>query len=131
MKFIKPLAGRITSKYGNRLHPVTKVPDRFHNGVDIAAVVGAKVVSPADGKILQTYDQEFGGLTMIILHDNGYESRMCHLNKFLKKAGDIVKQGDEVAHSGNTGRSSGPHLHYGMRDKNKNYVDPQTLITFG
>lgn len=128
MDFIKPLSGRISSKYGNRVHPVTKELGRFHNGIDIAAPIGAKIVSPANGKVVGSYTTEFGGVTLVIEHDNGFESRMCHLKSVLVKMDEVVKQGQEVAISGNTGRSSGPHLHYGMRNEKKEYVNPEDYL---
>jgi len=127
-EMIWPAPGRISSPYGNRKHPVTGVKGRFHNGIDIACAEGTPVVSPADGKVTSTYDNQFGGLTMIILHDNGLESRMCHLNKYLASPGDRVGQGEAVAESGNTGRSTGAHLHYGIKDAGKNYVDPEDYL---
>jgi murein DD-endopeptidase MepM/ murein hydrolase activator NlpD len=130
MEMIIPTPGRITSKYGKRIHPVTKVADRFHNGIDIAGPIGQKIVSPANGKVIQTYNHEFGGITLIILHDNGFESRMCHLNKVLVATGERVTQGQTIAEVGNTGRSTGPHLHYGIRNAKKEYVDPETVINF-
>lgn len=130
MNFIKPISGRVTSKYGNRVHPVTKQADRFHNGIDIGAPIGAKIVSPADGKVTGVYETAFGGHTLIIEHDNGFESRMCHLNEILVLVGEKVKQGQHVAFSGNTGRSSGPHLHYGMRNEKKEYVNPEDYIKY-
>jgi murein DD-endopeptidase MepM/ murein hydrolase activator NlpD len=130
MNFIAPLKGKVISKFGNRIHPVTQLPDRFHNGVDVPAPIGTKIVSPADGKVSQIYNHEFGGITLIIIHDNGFESRMCHLNEIVVKEGEKVKQGQFVAFSGNTGRSTGPHLHYGMRNEKKEYVDPEKYIKF-
>ncbi len=124
------MPGRISSPYGNRTHPVTKLPGRFHNGVDVPAVTGTKVVAVADGKVIEIYETEKGGKTMIILHDNGFESRMCHLHKYLVKTGEVVKQGQSIAESGNTGASTGPHLHFGLRDSKKNYVNPADFITF-
>lgn len=128
--FIKPLSGRVSSKYGNRIHPVTKQPDRFHNGIDIAAPIGAKIVSPESGKVTGNYTTPFGGITLIIEHDNGFESRMCHLNEITVQVGERVKQGQHVAFSGNTGRSSGPHLHFGMRNAKKEYVNPEDYIKY-
>lgn len=126
-EMIKPTHGRISSPYGPRIHPVTGKKGKFHNGIDIVAPVGQTVFSPADGKVTSTYDQEYGGLTMIIKHDNGSESRMAHLSKYIVSQGDEIKQGDPVAEVGNTGRSTGAHLHYGMK-KDGEYVDPQDYL---
>jgi murein DD-endopeptidase MepM/ murein hydrolase activator NlpD len=126
----RPMFGVIRSRFGPRIHPVTKEPGRFHYGVDIANIVGVEIISPADGKVLDVYTHEFGGKSLIILHDNGLESRMCHLHDWKVKKGDEVKQGQVVAINGNTGRSTGPHLHYGIRNEDKVYIDPQTIINF-
>jgi murein DD-endopeptidase MepM/ murein hydrolase activator NlpD len=124
---LAPTKGRITSKYGERTHPITKAKS-FHNGVDVAAPIGTDVISPANGVVTSTYNHLTGGLTMIIAHDNGLESRMAHLSEFVAKTGDRVREGQLVAKVGNTGRSTGPHLHYGMRDHRRQYVDPMEHI---
>jgi murein DD-endopeptidase MepM/ murein hydrolase activator NlpD len=126
---IRPMAGAIRSKFGNRIHPVTKEAGRFHNGVDIAAPIGREIVSPADGLVLDVYTTEFGGKSLIVLHDNGLESRMCHLDDWRVLKGARVLQGQVIAINGNTGRSTGPHLHYGIRLAG-NYIDPETIIKF-
>jgi murein DD-endopeptidase MepM/ murein hydrolase activator NlpD len=128
---VKPMAGPILSKFGNRLHPVTRQPDRFHNGVDIAAPVGRAIISPADGVVVNFFDHEHGGLTLIIQHDNGLESRMAHLDTCLVKIGERVKQAQQVATNGRTGRVTGPHLHYGIRNERKEFINPETIIQFG
>jgi murein DD-endopeptidase MepM/ murein hydrolase activator NlpD len=127
---IKPMAGPVRSKFGNRIHPVTKQADRFHNGVDIAAPIGRRIVSPADGVVVNLFEHEFGGKTLIIKHSNGLESRMCHLDGWLVKRGDKVLQGQEVAINGNTGRSTGPHLHFGIKNEGNEFIDPETIIQF-
>lgn len=127
-KLTKPLKGRISSKYGNRTHPVTGATKRFHNGIDIAGPIGAPIVSPADGEVVETYETEFGGLTLIINLDNGMQSRMCHLNKILVKKHQSVKEGQLIAECGNTGRSTGPHLHFGLKDEKRQYVNPELYL---
>lgn len=123
-----PIRGPVTSKFGTRVHPVTGKKDRFHNGIDIAAVVGTPVISPADGYVTDVYTHKYGGDTLIIKHVNGKESRMCHLDKIHVSIGQRVDEGEHIANSGNTGRSTGPHLHYGIRDKAGLYLDPLTIL---
>lgn len=128
--WIVPLKGKVKSKFGPRIHPVTKEAGKMHNGVDIPAPVGVNIVAPADGKVLKTFEHEFGGLTIYIMHDNGFETRYCHLDKILVRDGQRVKKGDVIALNGNTGRSTGPHLHFGMIDTKRNYVDPEKYLKF-
>ena len=127
--WIAPLSGRISSKFGNRLHPITKEKGRFHNGVDIVANTGSEVVAPQKGMVLNVFNHQFGGQTIWILHEK-HETRYCHLHTVFVKIGQKVEQGEIIAHSWNTGRSSGPHLHFGIKDDKGNYIDPQTIFTF-
>jgi murein DD-endopeptidase len=130
MSFINPLKGRISSPFGIRKHPVTGVAGKMHNGVDIPAPIGRHIVSPADGKVAAIFTHEFGGITLFINHANGFQSRYAHLNKTLVKEGAEVKQGQVVAENGNTGRSTGPHLHFGLV-LNGRHVNPEDYINFG
>ncbi|OJV22723.1 MAG: hypothetical protein BGO30_08600 [Bacteroidetes bacterium 41-46] len=135
---MKVCEGRITSKFGNRIHPVTKEKGSFHNGVDIACPIGTPVFSPGDCVVAQTYDHEIGGKT-IILREAATNDRFgfCHLGEILVRPGMVVKKGHLIAKSGNTGRSTGPHLHfsYGTGGYWKNgvcyqfkYLDPTSKI---
>lgn len=122
-----PLKGRITSKFGYRVHPITKQRSSFHNGVDIAAPVGSPVVAPADGRITESWDHERGGVCMAMVTPEGIRFGFAHLNKRLKKLGDVVKMGDQIAECGNTGSSTGPHLHFTMK-KGKEWLNPEVYI---
>ena len=104
---------RITSKFGRRIHPITKKAS-MHNGVDYAAPYGTPVEAAADGVIQQArWNQGHTGNTVIIKHPNGYKTLYGHLSKYGKyKAGQKVKQHDVVGYVGSTGRSTGNHLHY-------------------
>lgn len=86
----------------------------FHNGVDFAASVGTKVMAAADGKIvgIGNNGQYAYGRWMAIDHGNGLVTMYGHLSAYSKKVGDKVKQGDTIGKSGNTGYSTGPHLHF-------------------
>lgn len=134
---MKVCEGRITSKFGDRIHPVTKAKS-FHNGIDIACAIGTLVFSPGDCIVAQVYTHDTGGKT-IILREIATNDRygFCHLNEFHVKPGVIAKKGAIIAKSGNTGRSTGPHLHfsYGTGGYWKNgvclgfkYLDPTTKI---
>jgi len=129
IKISKILKGsfRITSGYGNRTHPVTKVVSH-HNGVDLNTPTGTPVYAPFDGVISDAYNHETGGITCIFNEKNGIQLRMAHLNSTRGK-GQSVAKGDEICHTGNTGRSTAPHLHLGVRVNGKE-VDPTTVIDF-
>lgn len=122
----QPIIGPITSPFGKRKAPVAGASTN-HGGVDVDANIGTEVRAPWDGTVKKTYDDTTygGGLTMIIKHDNGFTSGFCHLSAFAKSAGERVRQGTVVCLTGNTGRTSGPHLHFSLRDTNGNRVDPQ------
>lgn len=123
-----PVKGRISSKYGNRTHPVTGAKS-FHNGIDIAAPTGTDVLAPADGVVSKISWHNGGGNQLHIKHDNGYTTGYAHLSSYAVKVGDKVKKGQKVAEVGNTGASTGPHLHLTVRDKSGNLVDPLTVLS--
>ncbi|MBJ7537664.1 M23 family metallopeptidase [Marinomonas transparens] len=106
---------RTSSGYGKRKHPVTGIM-KFHRGQDFAVNTGTPVYAPADGTVEVTRPSKKGsGNYLRILHGYGFSSSYSHLSKFVAKKGDFVKKGDLIAYSGNSGLSSGPHLHYEVR----------------
>ncbi len=110
-QFIWPVKGRISSRYGQRW-------GSMHHGIDIAVPTGTRVAAAAAGKVTTAgYSSSYGYL-VVIDHGNGYETRYAHNSKLLVKAGQRVTQGQIIALSGNTGRSTGPHLHFEIRYKN-------------
>jgi murein DD-endopeptidase MepM/ murein hydrolase activator NlpD len=115
---------KIRSKYGPRIHPVTGVIGEMHNGVDIAAPIGTQIKSPLDGVVSSVNFNAIGGNQIIIKHKN-FSTGYSHLNKLPSlKVGDKVKKGQIIAETGNTGRSTGPHLHFSVKDPKGNFVDP-------
>ncbi len=112
----------ITSKFGNRIHPVTKVKS-FHKGVDIRAKSRADVHATADGIVRTAGYSKLSGNHIIVQHNFGFESCYAHLHKMGVKPGDVIHKGDVVGTSGNSGQSAGPHLHYEIRYLGKP-VDP-------
>ncbi|NHQ59151.1 M23 family metallopeptidase [Chlorobium sp. BLA1] len=119
---IKPLSGSISSKFGVRVHPIYNVP-LFHSGIDFAAAEGSRVKSTGDGIVaFSGYDRGYGQ-KITINHGYGYKTIYGHLSKALVRQGQRVKRGDIIALSGNTGVSTGPHLHYEVR-KNNLIVNP-------
>lgn len=109
-----PARGWVTSDFGQRLDPYTA--DRvMHGGLDIAAPHGKEVYSPSDGTVVFAGLEGGYGNVLVIDHGYGIKTRYGHLSKMLVKAGDRVKRGALIAAVGNTGRSTGPHLHYEVR----------------
>ena len=108
---IWPAKGWVSSKFGYRKSPFTNERE-FHSGLDISAKTGSPVIAPADGIVASTGKTYGFGNLLTISHGYGLKTRYGHLSKILVKAGQAVKRGDTVALIGNTGRSTGPHLHY-------------------
>lgn len=112
----------ITSPFGSRLHPIAKV-ERMHTGIDIACSRGTPVVAAQSGSVI--YSGWYGGYGKVIImdHGGGYSTLYAHNDSLLVQVGDKVNKGDLIAKSGNTGYSTGPHLHFEVRI-NGDYVDP-------
>lgn len=123
---IRPTTGWITSTFGYRKSPFTGLRS-FHHGLDYANKIGTEVIATADGVITYAGRRGLLGKTIVLDHGHGFITRYGHLNKYLKKRGDYVKRGDIIALMGNTGRSTGPHLHYEVR-LNGLPVNPEKYI---
>ena len=103
----------VTNPYGWQAHPVTKQKS-LHSGVDLAADYGTNVLAVADGTVLDcSYDAAYGYI-LTLEHENGVQTQYAHLSEFLVKAGDTVRQGQIIAKTGDSGWSTGPHLHLGV-----------------
>ena len=113
---------RITSSYGMRFHPVLGKRKK-HNGVDYGAAIGTKVWTVARGNVKYAAWAGASGKLIIVSHANGYETIYAHLSKIHVRKGQYVAQRQLIGRAGNTGRSTGPHLHYGMK-RHGRYVDP-------
>lgn len=109
-----PTWGRVSSNYGWRRDPFSG-RRAWHTGVDIAAPPGRSVVAAAEGKVVFTGWNGNYGKCVIIRHDFGFETVYGHLSKILVSVGDRVKKAQKIGEVGNTGRSTGPHLHYEVR----------------
>jgi len=106
----------ITSKFGNRIHPTLKRKE-FHRGLDMRAKMNTPVYAPADGIVEWAgfhKSSGFGNL-VILQHSYGFRTNFGHLNKIVVKSRQFVKKGTLIAYTGNSGLSSGPHLHYEIR----------------
>jgi murein DD-endopeptidase MepM/ murein hydrolase activator NlpD len=117
------LPGRVSSDFGWRSDPVTGAA-RFHKGVDIAAAYGQEVPAAAPGTVTFAGVQGGYGNLVIVRHDGGAETRYAHLSQLDVQEGDEVKAGDVVGRVGQTGRATGPHLHFELREDGRP-VDPQ------
>ena len=111
---IWPAEGHLTSGFGYRLSPFTGQA-KLHAGLDIANRVGTPIVAPAKGTVTFSGWQGAYGNVIIINHGNSITTRYAHMEKALAKEGQVVNRGDVIGTIGNTGRSTGPHLHYEVR----------------
>ncbi|OQY52286.1 MAG: metalloendopeptidase [Desulfobacteraceae bacterium 4572_89] len=111
---IRPVDGWITSRFGYRKSPFTG-KRTFHAGLDISNKIGTKIISTADGKVSYADNKMYYGLLVVIDHGYGRVTKYGHLKKILVKPGQNVKRGEVIALLGNTGQSTGPHVHYEVR----------------
>jgi murein DD-endopeptidase MepM/ murein hydrolase activator NlpD len=125
--FIWPAAGRISGVYGSQ-RILNGKPLRPHFGVDVAAPTGAPVRAAAAGTITLAHgDLYFSGRTVIIDHGLGVSTLYIHMHELRVATGDRVAQGQIIGTIGTTGRSSGPHLHWGL-NWFQDYLDPATVV---
>jgi len=124
--WINPIEGIISSPGGLRYNPVTGRRE-FHDGIDIAAPIGTPIVAPKDGIVLAVGTSATYGRYLRLGHPDGYISFFAHLYATVAQEGDILRQGERIAYSGNTGRSTGPHLHYGIF-RDGQFVDPINYV---
>ena len=111
---IRPVDGWITSKFGYRKSPFTG-KRTFHSGLDISNKTGTKIITTANGKVSYAAPKRNFGNLVIIDHGYGRVTKYGHLEKILVKPGQRVKRGEVIALLGNTGKSTGPHVHYEVR----------------
>lgn len=122
----KPVNGQITSGFGTRLDPLNR-EGAYHSGIDIRARRGEKVFATAAGIITQaSYNGDYGNVVTID-HGNGYTTNFAHLDRFLVKKGDQVERGNIIGLVGNSGRTTGVHLHYEVC-LNKKPINPTKLM---
>lgn len=115
-----PTRGRISSRYGPRW-------GRKHYGLDLAVPIGTPIYAAAAGTVTHAGSMGTYGIIVIIDHGNGVETRYAHLNRTLVSVGQRVQRGALIAHSGNTGNSTGPHLHFEIRHRGQ-AVDPEQFL---
>lgn len=134
MKVYRPVSAdiRISSTYGRRVDPVTKVEGAMHYGTDFATPVGTPVVAAYDGKIFKAGWQDekdskvgFGLRVWQTAKIDGKSVALfyAHLSELAVKEGDVITAGTRVGLSGNTGKSSGPHLHFEVRPEGEKGIE--------
>jgi murein DD-endopeptidase MepM/ murein hydrolase activator NlpD len=123
--FGSPLPGRVTSNMGMRKHPVGGFRGK-HTGIDLAAGEGTNIAAAAAGTVAQTGEGDYIGKFIIITHKDSYTTIYGHCSQVLAAPGKTVKKGEIIAKSGQTGRVTGPHLHFEIR---KNGV-PQNPLKY-
>lgn len=109
-----PVAGRISSRFGNRFHPVLN-HRRMHNGVDVAARYGTPIVAAASGRVVFAGWRGGYGRQVMIAHGDGLQTSYAHMSAVTPAPGDAVRQGQVIGYVGSSGLSTGPHLHYEVR----------------
>ena len=123
-----PHNGKVTSRFGYRSNPFTRKGRELHSGVDLKGNIGELIKSTADGVVIFAgYDGQYGNVVKI-KHKNGYETRYAHLLRTQVKKGQKVEAGNVIGLLGNTGRSTGPHLHYEIL-KNDKKINPEKYFT--
>ncbi|HAG70535.1 MAG TPA: peptidase M23 [Lachnospiraceae bacterium] len=117
---------RISDDYGNRMHPTLGI-QKFHAGIDLAAPTGSRILAAYDGEVIAAgYSSSMGNYIMID-HGDGLISIYMHASSLLVNEGQLVVRGEQIAKVGSTGRSTGPHLHFGVR-LNGSYVSPWNYL---
>lgn len=111
---IIPTQGMYTSSFGYRVSPFTGVRS-MHTGMDLSAPVGTAVHASADGVVTKIENDPGYGKVLVISHGYGFSTLYGHNSQILVKVGQKVSRGEEISKVGNTGRSTGPHLHYEVR----------------
>ncbi len=117
-----PEATRVTSPFGYREHPMLGRP-QLHTGVDLAVPVGTEVRATASGIVRRASEDALNGRVLLIDHGRGVTTAYCHNSELEVRVGQAVARGEVISRSGNTGRSTGPHLHYQL-ELGHSPVDP-------
>jgi murein DD-endopeptidase MepM/ murein hydrolase activator NlpD len=111
VRLASPAAGRVTSQFGMRTHPITDRDD-FHTGVDIAAPHGTDILSALQGLVVEVGYSAVYGHTILLDHGGGVQTRYCHCDSIVARVGQQVAKGARIAVVGSTGLTTGPHLHF-------------------
>ena len=118
-----PVNGYVTDGFGMRRNPFNGEGREVHEGLDVAVDFGTPVTATADGLVIFAAPHAGYGNLVIVYHSNGITTRYGHLSRISVEAGQRVKRSDQVGNAGSTGRSTGPHVHYEIRESDQS-VDP-------
>lgn len=127
MTVLRPVNGEVSSQFGDRIDPITKT-DGTHTGVDYAVVVGTQVKSAITGTVIEVQKNNASFGNFVRIKNSDIVTTYAHCSTIKVKEGDKVKQGDIIALSGNTGKTSGPHLHFEVK-KDGRLIDPEKLTS--
>lgn len=125
-EYVCPVAGHDSSGFGYRVHPIDGEL-RFHYGTDFAANSGDDICAFADGYVYAAGCSEGYGNYIILTHEGGYSTIYAHMSEFVAKEGDMVKRGQLIGRVGQTGKATGPHLHFELLCDDV-YVNPEYYI---
>jgi murein DD-endopeptidase MepM/ murein hydrolase activator NlpD len=121
---------RITSPFGNRIHPILR-KYKFHTGIDIGAGMGTDILAANSGRVIASaYNAGGYGYYIMVDHGGGIVTLYAHCSKLLVSSGEVVVRGQTIAKVGSTGMSTGAHIHFEVRINGK-YVDPLAYVTAG
>jgi murein DD-endopeptidase MepM/ murein hydrolase activator NlpD len=123
-----PVNGYVTDGFGMRRNPFNGEGREVHEGLDIAVDFGTPVTATADGLVIYAAPHAGYGNLVIVYHSNGITTRYGHLSRISVDAGQRVKRNDQVGNAGSTGRSTGPHVHYEIRENDQS-VDPLSYVS--
>ncbi|WP_415890347.1 peptidoglycan DD-metalloendopeptidase family protein [Neptuniibacter sp. SY11_33] len=126
-RFAIPAKGPYSSPFGLKRF-YNKQPRNPHSGLDIAAPKGTPITAPSAGTVVDTGHYFFNGKTVIVDHGYGMTTMYCHMSKIDVEIGGILQTGDKLGEIGSTGRSTGPHLHWGV-SLNNTRVDPILFLS--
>jgi murein DD-endopeptidase MepM/ murein hydrolase activator NlpD len=122
-----PVNGYITDGFGLRHNPFSGEGHESHQGVDIAVDYGTPVAATADGLVVHAGPYAGYGNLVILYHSNGVTTRYGHMSRVTVEPGQRVKRGEQIGHAGSTGRSTGPHVHYEVRE-NDQPLNPMRFV---
>lgn len=126
LNFILPVDGRVSGRFGLKRFFNNK-PRKPHSGIDIAAPTGTQIKSPADGTVIATGNFYFNGNVVFVNHGQGLITMFCHMSKINVSKNQKINKGDKIGEVGETGRVTGPHLHFSV-SLNDARIDPELLL---